>query len=48
VGAPIRSAGAILGPGVVGIGAEYGSFVALKCSSQALASEGWPKLHGGV
>jgi outer membrane protein assembly factor BamB len=48
VGAPIRSAGAILGPGVVGIGAEDGSFVALKCSSQALASEGWPKLHGGV
>jgi outer membrane protein assembly factor BamB len=46
VGAPVRSAGTILSPGLVAFGAEDGSLVALKCSSQDLDDQGWPQLLG--
>jgi outer membrane protein assembly factor BamB len=46
VGSPIRSAGNFLAAGLVGFGCEDGSLVALKCSAQGLAADGWPKMHG--
>jgi hypothetical protein len=42
--APIRSAVALLAPGVLGIGLEDGSLAAVRCSSQSLSTAGWPKL----
>jgi hypothetical protein len=44
VEAPIRSAGAIVAPGRLAFGLDDDTLVVLRCSSQALAPGGWPKI----
>jgi outer membrane protein assembly factor BamB len=46
--APVRSAGAMLGPGRVAFGTDAGELVVLACSSLSLAASGWPKFRGGT
>lgn len=41
----VRSCGTILSPRVVAFGLDDGSLVALECSSQRLATSGWPKFR---
>jgi len=43
VGAPVRSAGNIVAPGRLVFGLDDGALVGLACSSQGIASGGWPK-----
>jgi len=42
--APVRSAGTILAPQRLAFGLDNETLVVLKCSSQSLASAGWPKI----
>jgi outer membrane protein assembly factor BamB len=44
VEAPVRSAGAMVGPERVAFGLDNETLVVLKCSSRSLAEGGWPKL----
>jgi outer membrane protein assembly factor BamB len=44
--APVRSAGTFPAPNLVAFGLDDGSLVAVRCSSQGLASDGWPKFQG--
>ena len=46
VEAAVRSAGTIPAPGRVAFGLDNETLVVLKCSSQALAAKGWPKIGG--
>jgi len=46
IGAAVRSAGTIYGPQRVVFGNDRGLLVGLKCSSQAVATGGWPKYMG--
>jgi len=46
VGSPVRSAGTIYKAGRVVFGCDNGTLVAVQCSSQGLASGGWPKYMG--
>jgi outer membrane protein assembly factor BamB len=41
---PVRSAGTILAPQRLAFGLDSETLVVLKCSSQGLAAEGWPKI----
>jgi outer membrane protein assembly factor BamB len=44
VEAAVRSAGTILAPGRLAFGLDDDTLVVLRCSSQGLAPEGWPKI----
>jgi outer membrane protein assembly factor BamB len=44
--APVRSAGTIIAAGLVAFGLDNGSLAVLKCSSQGVCAQGWPKWSG--
>jgi len=46
VGSPVRSAGNLVAPGQLTFGLDNDLLVVLKCSSQAVAEGGWPRLLG--
>lgn len=46
VEAPVRSAGTIPAPHRLAFGLDDDTLVVLECSSQGLASQGWPKIGG--
>ena len=46
VGSPVRSAGTLYGPNRLLFGLDDGTLVALRCSSDSVATAGWPKYMG--
>ncbi len=47
VGSPVRSAGAMLGGGRIAFGLDSGALVVLRCESNGLRANAWPKYMAG-